>query len=102
MPGREMTDAFLVLLGGALLLTPGFLTDVVGIVLLLPPTRATLKGVFRKMLGAWAVNKTGTAGRIYTATVVRSERKEPGANRPSLEEPREATPGSSDGSPDRG
>jgi UPF0716 protein FxsA len=30
----------MILLAGALLLTPGFLTDVVGILLLLPPTRA--------------------------------------------------------------
>jgi UPF0716 protein FxsA len=33
----------MVLLAGALLLTPGFLTDVVGILLLLPPTRAMVR-----------------------------------------------------------
>ena len=104
MPGKEMTDAFLVMLGGALLLTPGFLTDVVGIVLLLPPTRAALKGIFRKMLGAWAIQRAGTAGRVYSATVIRSGRKEGPANSPAL--PGEGpTPepllGSEDGSPDR-
>jgi UPF0716 protein FxsA len=102
MPGREMTDAFLIMLGGALLLTPGFLTDLAGIILLLPPTRAALKGVFRKMLGSWAARRAGTAGRIYTATVVRSERKEPRASAPPLQARREAAPGSEDGSPDRG
>ena len=125
MPGKEMTDAFLVLLGGALLLTPGFLTDAVGILFLLPPTRAALKGVFRKMLGSWAIRRAGPAGRVYTATVVRSARKEggavgdanrnggaagsaekdPGANAPRLEEPRGPrgeAPGSSGGSPDTG
>jgi UPF0716 family protein affecting phage T7 exclusion len=33
----------MVLLAGALLLTPGFLTDVAGVLLLLPPTRAALR-----------------------------------------------------------
>lgn len=40
VPGREVFDGAMVILGGALLLTPGFLTDVVGLLLLLPPTRA--------------------------------------------------------------
>jgi len=45
-PAREVLDGVLVIFGGALLLTPGFLTDVLGILLLLPPTRA----VVRKLL----------------------------------------------------
>jgi UPF0716 protein FxsA len=40
MPTVEVADGAMILLAGALLLTPGFLTDVVGILLLLPPTRA--------------------------------------------------------------
>src|ERR687885_2604042 len=39
-PAREVIDGVLVIFGGALLLTPGFITDVLGIVLLLPPSRA--------------------------------------------------------------
>ena len=39
IPGRELADAALVLVGGTLLLTPGFLTDVVGLFFLLPFTR---------------------------------------------------------------
>lgn len=39
MPGRELADATLVLIGGTLLLTPGFLTDVVGFFFVLPLTR---------------------------------------------------------------
>jgi UPF0716 protein FxsA len=42
-PAREVLDGALVLFGGALLLTPGFLTDVLGLVLLLPPTRAVVR-----------------------------------------------------------
>lgn len=39
MPGRELGDAALVLIGGTLLLTPGFVTDVVGFFFVLPFTR---------------------------------------------------------------
>jgi UPF0716 protein FxsA len=45
-PARELLDGALVLVGGALLLTPGFITDITGFLLLLPPTRA----VIRKLL----------------------------------------------------
>jgi UPF0716 protein FxsA len=43
VPGRELVDGVMILFAGALLLTPGFLSDVVGILLLLPPIRATLR-----------------------------------------------------------
>lgn len=42
-PAREVLDGVLVIFGGALLLTPGFVTDIVGILLLLPPTRAVVR-----------------------------------------------------------
>src|SRR3954471_9129410 len=45
MPHREVLDGALVIFGGALLLTPGFLTDILGAILLLPPTRALVRGV---------------------------------------------------------
>jgi UPF0716 protein FxsA len=48
MPGREVIDGFLILLGGALMLTPGFLTDVVGLFLLLPPARAVVRAVLAR------------------------------------------------------
>jgi len=43
MPHREVQDGVLVIFGGAFLITPGFITDIVGILLLLPPTRALLR-----------------------------------------------------------
>ena len=46
IPAREVADGVLVIFGGALLLTPGFLTDVLGLLLLLPPTRAVIRRVF--------------------------------------------------------
>ncbi len=44
-PAREVLDGVLVIFGGALLLTPGFITDIVGLLLLLPPTRAVVRRV---------------------------------------------------------
>ena len=49
-PAREVLDGALVVLGGALLLTPGFISDVAGILLLLPPTRAVARRVLVKRL----------------------------------------------------
>src|SRR5436305_5124936 len=43
-PAREALDGVLVFVGGALLIVPGFLTDVVGALLLAPPTRALIRG----------------------------------------------------------
>lgn len=45
MPGREVLDGVLVVFGGALLLTPGFLTDLLGLACLVPATRALLRRV---------------------------------------------------------
>jgi UPF0716 protein FxsA len=47
-PGREAADGVMVAVGGTLLLTPGFITDVFGLLLLIPPTRALIRrGLFR-------------------------------------------------------
>jgi len=46
VPAREVADGVLVIFGGALLLTPGFLSDIVGLLFLLPPTRAVIRRVF--------------------------------------------------------
>jgi UPF0716 protein FxsA len=56
VPAREVVDGALVIFGGALLLTPGFVTDILGVLLLLPPTRALVrrylvKGVAVRMVG---------------------------------------------------
>ena len=46
VPAREVADGVLVIFGGALLLTPGFLSDIFGMLFLLPPTRAIIRRVF--------------------------------------------------------
>jgi UPF0716 protein FxsA len=45
VPGRELVDGVLVLLAGALMLTPGFFTDIMGIALLIPPVRAAIRSL---------------------------------------------------------
>jgi UPF0716 protein FxsA len=42
-PGREVADGLLIAIGGTLLLTPGFVTDIVGLLFLVPPTRAIVR-----------------------------------------------------------
>jgi UPF0716 protein FxsA len=42
-PGREVIDGALVLVGGILLIVPGFITDVLGLLLLLAPTRSVAR-----------------------------------------------------------
>jgi UPF0716 protein FxsA len=49
-PAREVLDGVLVIFGGALLLTPGFISDFLGLFLLLPPTRAIVRGVLARRL----------------------------------------------------
>ena len=48
VPGAELVDGFLVLLAGGLMITPGFLTDIVAIFLLLPPVRAGVRRELRR------------------------------------------------------
>lgn len=46
-PGREVADGAMIVVGGTLLLTPGFVTDILGLLLLIPPTRAILRRALR-------------------------------------------------------
>ena len=62
VPTREVFDGAMVILGGALLLTPGFITDVIGILLLIPPTRALFRAVVARLARrrlAFTVRTTG-------------------------------------------
>jgi UPF0716 protein FxsA len=60
MPHREVMDGVLVIFGGAFLITPGFITDVFGLLLLLPPTRAVIRRLVAARLGRRVV--VGMAG----------------------------------------
>jgi UPF0716 protein FxsA len=70
VPGREVIDGALVIFGGALLLTPGFLSDFLGLILLLPPTRALVRrALVTRFAGRVAARATAGAqsrmGRIF-------------------------------------
>ena len=54
IPHQEIVDGVLVIFGGAFLITPGFLTDIVGVMLLLPPTRSLFRRLVQRRLGARA------------------------------------------------
>jgi UPF0716 protein FxsA len=63
MPHNEVLDGFLIVMGGALLLTPGFITDVLGIWLLLPPTRALVRRAVVR-----SVRRHGAVSRVVLYT----------------------------------
>jgi UPF0716 protein FxsA len=68
MPHREVLDGVLVIFGGAFLITPGFLTDIVGVLLLLPPTRALIRRLLVRRLGRRvAVGVVDGTAREYEA-----------------------------------
>ena len=50
MPGDELIDGLIILVSAALLVTPGVITDVVGFLGLLPPSRYAIKSQIRKRL----------------------------------------------------
>ena len=71
VPGREVMDGALVIFGGALLLTPGFLSDILGLILLLPPTRAIVRSVLVRRFGpriaaGAASGAQARMGRLFT------------------------------------
>jgi UPF0716 protein FxsA len=82
VPARETFDGAMVIFGGALLLTPGFITDAFGLLLLLPPTRAAIRRLSSRM-----VKRRVAAGRavFWTYDRYRARRGSgaPGPGRPA-------------------
>jgi UPF0716 protein FxsA len=50
VPATEVVDGLLILFAGALLLTPGFLSDVFGVLLLIPPVRVMVRALTARQL----------------------------------------------------
>ena len=64
IPHREVLDGVMVIFGGAFLITPGFITDIIGILLLLPPTRFAMRKLLIRVLGGRvAIGFAGAAAR---------------------------------------
>src|ERR1044072_7060691 len=57
-PAREVADGLLIAIGGTLLLTPGFVTDIVGLIFLIPPTRA----IVRHLMSGYVTRPLGIVG----------------------------------------
>lgn len=63
MPARELADGMLILVGGTLMLTPGFVSDVAGILLILPVTRPVARRAVTRLVAArLAVRPPGRGG----------------------------------------
>lgn len=76
VPSRELADGALIVLGGALMLSPGFVTDGLGLLLILPPTRP----FFRRLLTSYAVRsvtRRASPGPRAGGPVVRGEVVDP-------------------------
>ena len=61
-PGRELADAALILVGGTLLLTPGFVTDIFGFFLVLPFTRPFARRLLTAVVARRAVRRFTDGG----------------------------------------
>ena len=71
VPTDQLIDGPLLLLAGLLILIPGFITDVAGLLLLLPPTRALVRKMFRGTLaGRVTSGATTWVNRRGWSTVV--------------------------------
>jgi UPF0716 protein FxsA len=78
-PGKEVVDGLLIVVGGTLLLAPGFLTDIVGLLLLIPPTRA----IVRSLLSRFTIGRFTVVGMPGAGQFGQGERPgDPGATRP--------------------
>jgi UPF0716 protein FxsA len=60
VPARETFDGAMIIVGGAFLLAPGFITDAIGLLLLIPPTRALLRGAITRL----ATRRAGVAWTV--------------------------------------
>ena len=78
VPTKEVADGALIVVGGALMLAPGFVTDAVGLLCVLPPTRAVL----RRSLSVWVGRRLlpggmtgGVTGSVTGGVIGRGRRR---------------------------
>jgi UPF0716 protein FxsA len=72
MPHKEVQDGVLVIFGGAFLITPGFITDVFGLLMLLPPTRAVIRRVGMRIISRRMSMRVAAAGGPVEGTATES------------------------------
>lgn len=66
LPSSELMDGMMILAGGLVLLTPGFISDVIGLFLLIPVTRSMIKILVQKRMEAML--KKGGIVQVYDRT----------------------------------
>jgi UPF0716 protein FxsA len=85
MPHREAQEGVAVIFGAAFLITPGFLTDVVGLLLLLPPTRAVLLRIGARVIARRIAARVTVPGHPRNYDVEGTATERPPAESPRLE-----------------
>lgn len=78
LPTRELFDGLCLLFAGALLLTPGFVTDAVGMLLFVPAVRDAIRGWFRRHVAARGETRVWVDGREVHRGARRGPRSGPG------------------------
>jgi UPF0716 protein FxsA len=77
IPAREIVDGVLIIFGGAFLITPGFITDVLGFLLLIPLTRRLFRGTLQRRLALRAIPIRRPSRYDYDVEGTASEHYEP-------------------------
>jgi UPF0716 protein FxsA len=85
LPHKEVFDGVLIIMGGALLLTPGFITDIFGLIFLIPPTRALVRAFASRMVRRRMA--VGGAAAWTFGRARRPPRRRPAPGRPPPREP---------------
>ena len=65
MPAEELLDALIIFIAGVVLLTPGFITDICGLLLLYPPSRLVFKRYARKKFDEWSRKQQFPPNQFY-------------------------------------
>lgn len=92
MPGTEMVEGLILAVGGALLVTPGFVTDLIGFCCLIPYTRKAIAQAAAKQFTVVSAGQAGGAAFHHSSTIYESDA--------SASAFREAKPSSSNHRPD--
>ncbi|WP_397451479.1 FxsA family protein [Pseudomonas sp. NA-150] len=84
LPAQQMLEGLMVAVGGGLLLLPGFISDVLGLICLLPVTRRVLVNGIRKRAEAQSMRQRAFADEPQAAGPGRAGAVQPGQRQPTV------------------